>query len=111
MRALFCWSLTISICAWSAFGTTSGQQQASLSSPPPIDHHAHLGSARATKGLAVMREYFGEPGPPGDTIPQTVEGFISRMDSSGVKLSVLLSVAYWFGSVPLQGPDEQVNVR
>ena len=109
MRALILLLVVIAGC--SAAGVSQAEQQAGAANVPIIDHHAHISSSKATAALGVMRRYFNEPGPPGETIARTPEWLISQMDSSGVKQSIVLSVAYWFGSPPLQGPTEAVNVR
>ncbi len=109
MKALVLPLVVIAGC--SAAGVSQTGRQAGAANVPPTDHHAHIGSSKATAALGEMRRYFNEPGPPGDTIARTPEWFISQMDSAGVKQSIVLSVAYWFGSPPLQGASEAANVR
>jgi predicted TIM-barrel fold metal-dependent hydrolase len=109
MKALYLPLVMIAGCSAAAVAQTARQDRAA--NVPATDHHAHIGSGKATAALGVMRRYFNEPSPPGDTIARTAEWLISQMDSAGVKHSILLSVAYWFGSPPLQGTSEAANVR
>jgi uncharacterized protein len=78
---------------------------------PTVDHHAHAWSTDATAALVELKRFFNEPLSPEDTASRSADWLIANMDAAGVRHAHVLSVAYWFGSPPLQGDGEAGRVR
>jgi predicted TIM-barrel fold metal-dependent hydrolase len=83
---------------------------ARASAVPPVDHHQHLRSLRATE-LYHAEIYKGRTDAP-DPVAIGADDIIAQLDAAGIRRAAVLSLGYWFEDPDLGGlPDAHRLVR